>query len=93
MSSGRATASGLVSSMAPSGSATARSPCRCQDLARSRRIARLDHQPPPAIPLQLCHVQLLDQAPGVNDADALGQARDFGEDVARHEDGHALLPA
>ena len=35
--------------------------------------------------------RLLDEASVVDDADAVGQVRDLGEDVARHEHGHALF--
>ena len=40
---------------------------------------------------QLPAVELFEQVAFVHDADAVGEVRDLGEDVAGHEDGHALL--
>ena len=40
---------------------------------------------------QLGVVELFEQSACVDDTDAVGQMCDLGEDVARHEDGHAVL--
>ena len=91
MSSGRSIADAFLSSMVPSGRISAGCPA-----AINARLGRLDvprpqQQPPAPVPLQLVDVQLLEQAALVDDPDALGQARDLGQDVARHEDRHALF--
>ena len=77
--------------MAPSGRISAGCPAAASARRAASHVARPHQQPPPAVALQLVDVQLLQQAALVDDPDALGQARDLGQDVARHEDRHALL--
>ena len=62
-----------------------------QRCTRRVHVPRPHQQTSPPVALQLVDVHFLEQAPLVNDADALGQARDFAQDVARHQDRDALL--
>src|SRR5215469_1691188 len=55
------------------------------------QVPRPYKQPPASLLLKLIDVQLLEQTPLMENPDALGKARDFGQDVARQKDRHALF--
>ena len=54
-------------------------------------VPRPQQKPPATVALQLVDVQLLKQAAFVDDPNAFGQPRDLCQDVARHENRHALF--
>ena len=64
---------------------------RSQRRASARAVTRVHHQPAHTLALHLVRAQLLQQPPLVNHAEAGGDARDLAEQVARQEDGDALL--
>lgn len=59
--------------------------------ASSLNIPRSQQEPPASLLLQLIDVQFLKQTPPVDDPDAVGKPRHFGQQVARKKDRHALL--
>ncbi len=64
---------------------------RNQGGAGAFQIVRPHQQSSAPVPFQFFHVHFLDQASLMNDADAVGEAGHFRQDVAGHEDRHALL--
>ena len=91
MSSGRSIAAACLSSRTPSGRTSAGYPAAANACRAAGDVPRPHQQPPAPVALQLVHVQLLQQAALVDDADAVRQAGDLGQDVAGHEDRHALF--